>query len=110
MPSLCEVTVSRVTSYADRLRAYKIKVDGVVHGTVRASETVSFTVPEGDHVLSLAIDWCGSNEVAFRATPGRRLAFECGSNLTGRRVLLVLAYVLFLWDRYLWLRPAPCQA
>lgn len=104
---LVEVTVRRGSGYADRLRAYKIKVDRVGQGSLRPNETLTLFVTPGSHVLSAAIDWCSSNQLSFHATPGKALRFECGNSLVGWRLALVLVYVLFRRNQYLWIRATP---
>ena len=98
------ITIRRDKSYADRLRAYKVKVDGVAAGAVRAGESVAIPVAPGGHKLQLWIDWCGSVELQFDAQPGQNIVFKCGSGLTRWRILLVIVYVLFRTRQYLWLR------
>lgn len=101
-----QITVSRTASYADRLRDYKIVVDDNVLGTVGAGESAVVHVSEGEHIIEMTIDWCRSNRVAFHATAGQPLRFECGGNLRGWRLLLVLFYVTALSHKYVWLRLA----
>src|SRR5262245_36364196 len=98
------ITVQRGKSYADGWRAYKVAVDGVIVASVRQGQSVTVPVSAGSHTLRLRIDWCGSEEHRFEARAGERLTFECGSSLTGWRLLLALVYVLFHTQRYLWLR------
>ena len=71
---------------------------------MRPNETLTLRVPVGPHTLSLAIDWCGSNQLPFQAIPGKPLLFECGNSLGGWRLLLVSVYVLFRKNEYLWVR------
>jgi hypothetical protein len=104
MNDQAEITVRRCTGYTDRLRAYKVVVDGVVVTSIRAGKSVGFPVAPGRHTLALQIDWCGSGEQEFEAQPGEQLSFECGSSLTGWRILLVFEYIFFRTREYLWLR------
>jgi hypothetical protein len=108
MSDEAHITIQRDKSYADRLRAYKVAVDGVVVASVRAGQSVTVPVSAGGHTLGPRIDWCGSEELQFKAQAGERITFECGSSLTGLtgwRALLALFYVLFR-TQYLWLRRA----
>ena len=106
MSDQTQITVRRTTSYADRLRAYKVKVDGVVVGLVRARESITVPVSPGRHSLVIRIDWCGSEQIDFEAQSGEHVRFECGSSLTGWRLLLVVFYITFWTRQYLWLRRA----
>jgi hypothetical protein len=106
MSDQAQITVRRTTSYADRLRAYKVTVDGIVVGSLSALETMTLSVSPGKHSLTLRIDWCGSPQIDFDAQPGQEVAFECGSSLAGWRLFLGLFYVFFRTKQYLWLRRA----
>ena len=105
MDDRAHITIRRVTNYADRLRAYKVVVDGVTLGALRAGQSVTVPVLPGRHRLKLRIDWCGSREHEFEAQAGEQLSFECGSSLAGWRIFLALPYILFRTNEYLWLRP-----
>jgi hypothetical protein len=104
MSEQTHITVRRTTSYGDRLRAYKIKVDGVVVGSVRARKSVTIPISPGRHSLVLRIDWCSSGQIDFESLQGDHIVFECGSSLTGWRFLLALYYIIFRAHQYLWLR------
>ena len=106
MSDEAHITIQRGKSYADRLRAYKVVVDGVVVASVRAGQSVTVPVSAGSHALGLRIDWCGSEELQFEVRTGERITFECGSSLAGWRVWLALLYVIFRTREYLWLRRA----
>ena len=106
MSDEAHITIQRGKGYADRLRSYKVAVDGVVVASVRAGQSVTVRVSAGSHKLGLRIDWCGSEELQFEARPGEHGTFECGSSLTGRRVFLAILYILFRRRQYLWLRRA----
>jgi hypothetical protein len=73
---MTNLTVARDSGYADRLRAYKIVLDGVVVGTIRNGETKTFSIVPGHHSLSLKIDWCGSKPVKFAAADGMSVTFD----------------------------------
>jgi hypothetical protein len=97
------IKIKRDSGWADRFRDYKIILDGNVIGQIKNGEEKEFSIPEGDHLLSLKIDWCGSNTVSFNSN-GNKLNFECGSNLRGMKILLGFIYIIFLPKRYLWLK------
>jgi hypothetical protein len=104
MSNQTQITVQRTTSYVDRLRAYKIKIDDVVVGKVKARDSVTMPIIPGRHLIVLRIDWCGSETIDFEVQPGEHVTFECGSSLQGWRILLGLLYITFLTNQYLWLR------
>jgi hypothetical protein len=97
------IRIKRDTGYTDRLRAYKVVLDGNVIGEIKNDQQVELDVAPGKHHLTLKIDWCRSNIVDFEVNQDT-VEFECGSNLRGFKVLLVIFYVLFLRSKYIWLR------
>lgn len=97
------IRLRRVAEFRDRLRAYKVVLDGQVIGQIRHGEEAEFAVEPGPHELYLKIDWCRSNTVEFE-NDGPVTVFECGSNLKGPAIFLAILYVTLWRERYLWLR------
>ena len=56
--------------WRDRIRAYRIFLDGTEAGRVRRGATCRLAVPPGPHRLRMAIDWGRSREVGFAVQPG----------------------------------------
>ncbi|MDB6063961.1 MAG: hypothetical protein JWR26_169 [Pedosphaera sp.] len=105
MSGQTQITIRRedgTKGYADRLRAYKIKVDGVLVGSVRLRDSFTIPISPGRHSLVIRIDWCGSQQIEFEAKPGEHISFECGCSVTGRRSALI--HIIFRTHDYLWLR------
>ncbi|GLQ96179.1 hypothetical protein [Dyella mobilis] len=96
-----ELTVHRAyVPWADRMRNYRVVVDGKEVAQVANGASVTVQVSEGEHVVWLKIDWCRSPQLKFRAVPGQPLAVDCGANA---EPLLALLYISFLRHRYIWL-------
>lgn len=97
------ITISRDSGYADKIRAYRVVVDGSEIGTIGDGESKTFPIEPGPHRLVLKIDWCSSNTVSFDLAENTSVHFQCGSNLRGFSVFLGIYYTLFARDKYLWL-------
>ena len=93
--------IVRDSGYADRLRAYKIVVDGKTIGEIRNGETREFPISCGQHELALKIDWCGSKTIQFAVVEGDALTFDAKSNLRGPRLLAALWRGLFTWSSWI---------
>ena len=102
--------IVRDSGYADRMRAYQVLLDGKNIGGIRNGETKDFPVSEGEHLLSLKIDWCGSKTIKFFVADGDTTTFYAKSNLRGAKVFSALWYVLFDRHSYLLIEPAASQA
>jgi hypothetical protein len=107
---MTNLTIIRDSGYADRLRAYRVVVDGSEIGRIRDGETRSFLVTPGKHRLPLKIDWCGSKQVEFMAVDGVPVTFQAKSNLRGTKLAAALWHSLFAWNSWLTLEPAPCDS
>lgn len=105
---MATLTVSRRHYYPDRLRAYKILIDGEVAGRIRAGQSIEIDVPEGPHVLQAKIDWCSSKPLTVDvAQTGSAVIVRTG--MPGWRIVLALFYITVLTRKYLVLeeiRPA----
>jgi hypothetical protein len=93
--------IVRDSGYADRLRDYKVVLDGKEAGKVANGETIEFPIPAGQHSLSLKIDWCGSNTIQFTALEEDVITFDARSNLRGSRILATLWFALFASNSYI---------
>jgi hypothetical protein len=96
--------IERETGYADRLRSYRILIDGKQADTIRAKERKTLTLSPGRHSVQLGIDWATSNSLDIVAHPGDTFQVACGNNAKGWRLLLLLLYVTVWRHKYLWLR------
>jgi len=95
------IELERGKGYGDAGRAYRVELDGKPIGRIQAGESLTFEVLPGRHRLRLRIDWCGSNPLEFVVEDGQHLSFACGHNVPP---FLELIYLIFLRNRYLWLR------
>jgi hypothetical protein len=84
------IRIKRDSGYADRLRAYKVVLDGDVIAEIRNGQQLDLDVPPGRHRLQLKIDWCRSNCVDF----------EASGNPMGLNVVAICEVSRFYWHLY----------
>src|SRR5664279_2250666 len=87
------IRITRDRGFADRMRAYRVLVDGQEIGEIRSGETKEFPIAAGPHELTARIDWAGSQVIRFTAAEGTVSCFVARSNLRGARLLLALWYI-----------------
>lgn len=98
------IVIRRVASrWQDRLRDYKVVVDGRVVARVANGREVTVAVEPGRHKVHMAIDWARSRPLDVELTAEQSIRLECGPNVPP---LLALIYVTVLFRRWVWLRPA----
>jgi hypothetical protein len=66
--------------WRDRLRPYRIVVDGETVGSVADGTTEEVSVAPGRHTLRLRIDWASSPEVEFVVADGEQVTLRCRPN------------------------------
>jgi hypothetical protein len=75
------VRLTRVTApVRDRLRAYKVELDGKIVGRLRSGDCADFTVDPGHHRLRMKGDLTGSQTLSFEIKKGAVAHFECQPN------------------------------
>lgn len=98
------VIINRENVYIDRLRSYKIIIDGKCYDKIKDGEIKNINIGPGNHTIYLTIDWCKSNKIDFNISENETIAFECGNSMNGWRIIISLLYVTFLKNKYLWIR------
>jgi len=75
------VRLTRVSSpVRDRLRSYKVELDGTVVAKIRAGKTTEIKVEPGHHRLRMEGDLTGSQTLSFEIKKGAVAHFECQPN------------------------------
>jgi len=97
------IVVTRGNSHCDKIRAYKIFIDGVYCGDIRNNEIKGFAVDNGSHTVCAKIDWCRSNELCVNIN-NSTANIEVGPTLTGSKFLIAILYITIFRNEYLWLR------
>jgi hypothetical protein len=71
------LVVRRGKGYVDKVRAYKVLIDGQEVGRIKQDEEQSFPVTPGRHQLQLKLDWVTSPPEVFDAVPGQPVVYSC---------------------------------
>ena len=103
MGDSAQLTIGRI-GIGDSLRLYEVKLDGTIVGRLRAFESLTIPLAQGEHSIEVRIDWCGSQPTNFEVQPGEHVRFQCGNNLIGWRAIFWSLYLHWRPNHYLWLR------
>lgn len=74
------IRLRRPKRWADKLRAYRVFVDGDKVGTIRQGEDRFFPLKPGTHEVVLWIDWCRSNRLVVDIAEREEVQMECGGH------------------------------
>jgi hypothetical protein len=97
------IQLERSTAYTDKLRAYKVTVDGTEVGTIKQGTTESFPVAPGSHDVQLKLDWAYSPILTVDVPPGGTVRLQCRPR---PNPFTVLWYSTVARKKYLRLEPA----
>ncbi len=87
----------------DRIRIYKVVVDGRTMARIGNGGTAIVKVEPGNHTVYMAIDWGRSKPLDVTVGSEQVIQLEYGPNV---KPGLALVYALVLFRRWVWLRPA----
>jgi len=84
-----QISVERLLApWRDQKRKYKVFVDQQPAGLIAAGESRVISVPPGNHLLQLKIDWLGSPAVTVHVSEGRTVRFEAEPGGSSWRAIL----------------------
>jgi len=106
MPVDSTIRVIRLPSSSDKLRPYRIFINGAEVGEVVDNSIVDFHVPSGELVVEARIDWGASLPLLVELRPGGRVDIDA-SNRWGP--VFGLWAMLFRRRRYLKLIQLPAE-
>lgn len=88
-----KVVLERDSGYADRIRKYRVLVDGTDVGAIGNGGRFEHELTPGPHTLQVRIDWAKTEVMSFDAGEGDA-RFFVRSGLRGWKVLLASLYML----------------
>ena len=85
MSNLSTIRIHRThVPMRDRLRPYKVIVDGERSGTIRDNHVEDFDVAPGEHRVQLKIDWSGSPIVQVSVESGNTAVLRASAHESTR--------------------------
>src|SRR5262245_26768413 len=100
----CTIRFVRPSGYPDRIRSYKMLVNGVQVGKIANGETLEVTVAAGTAVIEATIDWAKARPLTISTVANQTVEIEVRNR---RSALLGLWAVTFASNNYLSLTVRP---
>jgi hypothetical protein len=99
--TMSKIVIRRPPEWTNRLRKYKLSLDGENVGVISRNEIQEYPVTPGRHKLAASVDWLSSNEYDFDISEGETLYLRVSvSKMAGtwRRIgsITILLYILVL--------------
>ncbi len=97
---MATIRLKRTNEYNNRMRDYKIFIDGQQVGTIANGETKDFPTTVGQHTVTAKIDWCSSPELLIELKENQTSNLKVGGFKYGKILmpvglgLIVLHFIL----------------
>ena len=97
---MATIRLKRTSEYNNRMRDYKIFIDGQQVGTIANGETKDFPTTVGQHMVTAKVDWCSSPELSIELKENQTSSLKVGGFKYGQKLmpiglgLIVLHYIL----------------
>ena len=94
------IRLKRTSEYNNRMRDYKIFIDGKQVGTIANGETKDFPSTVGQHFITAKIDWCSSPGISINVKENQIKNLNVGGFKNGQFLmpiglgLIVLHFIL----------------
>lgn len=75
---MAKLIIIRNSEYVNRLRAYRIYLDGVKLGNVANGDSKEFEVSAGQHQVWATIDWRSSRKISFEVKEQQAKTYQIG--------------------------------
>jgi hypothetical protein len=97
---MATIKIQRTAEYNNRLRDYKIFIDGQNVGTIANGETKEFETNAAQHTITAKIDWCSSQDISIEVKENQTKILKVSGYKYGRFitpisiVIIVLHFIL----------------
>lgn len=94
------IRLKRTSEYNNRMRDYKIFIDGQQVGTIANGETKDFPTTVGQHIVTAKVDWCSSPDISVDINDNQTKNLKVGGFRNGQFLmpiglgLIVLHFIL----------------
>jgi hypothetical protein len=97
-----EIVVTRPKQYQDKIRDYRLLVDGVNLVSIKPNSETVVNLPEGAEYIQAKIDWCSSQKFRVCNIKANQITIKntFGSNFL-MAVFMPLYYITFGKGKYL---------
>lgn len=85
---MARIIISRSSEYVNRLRGYKVILDGEEVGLIKNGKTLELNAEPGIHTIKVTVDWCSSQEISFAIANNDDTQYFFTSAFKNARIIL----------------------
>jgi hypothetical protein len=81
MDSKTKIILSRPSQWMNRIRGYKVLINGQQIGVIKNGATEEYTIEPGANTIECKLDWCASRTVPLTIQPGETVYMKVSSGM-----------------------------
>jgi hypothetical protein len=97
---MATIRLIRTNEFNNRMRDYKIFIDGHQVGTIANGETKEFPAPAGKHTVIAKIDWCSSPQISIDLHENQTKNLQVGGFVNGQFLMPMLFGIILLHSAF----------
>ena len=86
---MATIKLNRTNEYNNKMRDYKIFIDGQQVGTIANGETKEFPATIGQHLVTAKIDWCCSPDISIDLKENQTSHLKVGGFKNGQLLMQI---------------------
>lgn len=90
------IKIQRLNDYMNRMRDYKIFIDGQQVGTIANGETKVFPATVGQHSVTAKIDWCSSPDILIDSKEDELIHLKVAGFKNGNWIMPIAGGIIAL--------------
>lgn len=91
-----KIVLTRKNEWMNRLRPYKILVDGELVGKIENGKVEELEVATVAHAIECKVDWCYSNKYELKTTDGDTIYLRVKSGMKGFWIVYVVLFTMII--------------
>ena len=93
---MATIRLKRRSEYNNRMRDYKIFIDGQQVGTIANGESKDFPTTVGQHIVRAKVDWCSSPDISVIVNDNQTKNLKVGGFRNGQFLMPISLGLIFL--------------
>ncbi len=93
---MSRLVLHRENNYVNRMRSYKIYLDGTLLDTISNGKSKEIEIPDGTHSLQAKMDWCSSPPVPFEVGQNATATFKISGYKHSNWLVWVVLAIIFI--------------
>jgi hypothetical protein len=101
MEKQARIIINRSSEWMNRVRAFKVFIDGEQVGTIKNGGAEEFKIDPGVHTVVCKVDWCSSQELGIVVSDGETEYLKVSNGMKYYYYLVIPMVVVLAYNFYI---------